>query len=286
MPRVTSGRRARPATRFRWSLGGRASLDAVRSLAFLLSRRWVLLAVAVLLLSALAWRLGDWQFNRLEDRKDRNAAALRNESADPVPVTDVLGVGRVVSDSDEWRLVSATGRYDAADTVIVRYRTKKGESGVDVVVPLDLGNGSAVLVDRGWLLTDNVAAAPTEVPAPPEGEVTVTGWVRADAEGDSIRVTDLSTRAISSVAIGDALDRPLLGGFLDLVSEDPAPTTPLLAAEPPDLGTGPHFFYGLQWWFFALLAVAGYCYLAYDEWRRRRDPEGASADRGRVRRSR
>jgi hypothetical protein len=36
-------------------------------------------------------------------------------------------------------------------------------------------------------------------------------------------------------------------------------------AEQPDLGNGPHFFYGLQWWFFGLLAVFGFFYLAYDE---------------------
>ena len=42
-----------------------------------------------------------------------------------------------------------------------------------------------------------------------------------------------------------------------------------MKAELPDLGNGPHFFYGLQWWFFGLLAVFGFFYLAYDEWTRR-----------------
>ncbi len=245
----------------------------MRSLAFLLTRRWILLALTVLLLSTLAWQLGQWQFRRLEDRQERNSTTLRNESAEPVPVTDVLAEDRSVAARDEWRLVTATGEYATDDTVIVRYRTRDGESGVDVVVPLVLPGGTAVLVDRGWLLSDNNATATPEVPSPPPGSVTITGWVRADAEGDSTQVTDRSTRAISSVAIGEALDRPLLGGFLDLTSEDPEPSTPLLAAEPPDLGNGPHFFYGLQWWFFALLAVGGYVYLAYDEWRRPRRPE-------------
>ena len=244
----------------------------------------MLLALVVVLLSALAWRLGEWQFDRLADRQERNAVTARNETATPVPVGDVLAAGRTVSRTDEWRLVSATGRYDAAATVVVRYRTRDGEAGVDVVVPLALADGSQVLVDRGWLLTDNVASGPWEIPNPPAGEVTVTGWVRADAEGDSTAVTDRSTRAISSVAIGAALDRQLLGGFLDLRSEDPAPDTPLLRTELPDLGNGPHFFYGLQWWFFALLAFVGFGYLAYDEWRRRQDPQ---ADGGRsVTRSR
>ena len=67
----------------------------MRSLAFLLTRRWILLALAVVLLSTLAWQLGDWQFRRLEDRKERNATTLRNEDAAPVPVTDVLAPGRL-----------------------------------------------------------------------------------------------------------------------------------------------------------------------------------------------
>ena len=80
-------------------------------------------------------------------------------------------------------------------------------------------------------------------------------------------VTDQSTRSISSDRIGAALQRPVLGGFVDLRSESPEADTPLLAAELPELDNGPHFFYGLQWWFFGLLAIFGFFYLMYDEWR-------------------
>jgi cytochrome oxidase assembly protein ShyY1 len=44
----------------------------------------------------------------------------------------------------------------------------------------------------------------------------------------------------------------------------------VVRAELPDLGEGPHFFYGLQWWFFAALAVFGFGYLTVDEVRRTR----------------
>lgn len=245
------------------------TLSGVRSLRFLASRRWVLLAIAVVALGYLAWVLGQWQFGRLEDRRERNAVVARNDDAAPVPVASVLAPGRGVSEDDEWRLVSATGTYAPRDTVIVRYRTRDGASGVDVVVPLVTADGTALLVDRGWLATDNSGSRDVDVPAPPEGEVAVQGWVRRDATGDSARVDAGTTRAISSTEIGPTLDRPVFGGFVDLRSEDPAPAEPLVRAEPPDLGEGPHFFYGLQWWFFGLLAVGGFVYLAYDEWRGR-----------------
>jgi cytochrome oxidase assembly protein ShyY1 len=245
----------------------------VRSLGFLVSRRWVLFALAVVLVGWATWWLGEWQFHRLADRKASNEIVRTNEALPPAPVGDVLAPGRPVPDEDEWRLVTATGTYDTEDTVIVRYRTRDGASGIDVVVPLVTPEGPALLVDRGWLAADDSGADSSDVPPPPPGDVTVTGWVRVDATGDSASVTNRSTRSISSTEIGKALDREVYGGFVDLKSESPAPDQPLEGAELPELDNGPHFFYGLQWWFFGVLAVFGFFYLMYDEWRRARAPQ-------------
>ncbi|HVK29233.1 MAG TPA: SURF1 family protein [Nocardioides sp.] len=232
---------------------------------FLLSRRWVLFFLAIIVVGYGTWWLGEWQFGRLEDRKERNAIVVANEDRTPIPVTDVLAAGRPVPEEDEWRLVTATGVYDAAETVVVRYRTRKGAPGVEVVVPLVTADGTAVVVDRGWFATDDPEIGPDELPAPPEGEVTVTGWVRADGEGDSTDIVGHSTRAISSTKIGEAIDTPVFTGFVALKAEDPAPETALSPVELPELGEGPHFFYGLQWWFFGVLGVGGFGYLAWDE---------------------
>ena len=254
----------------------------MRSLRFLVSRRWILFGIVVALLAWAAWLLGEWQFSRLEDRKERNAIIEANESAPVAPVSEVLRPGAAVAEGDEWRVVTATGTYDSDDTVIVRYRTRDGASGVDVVVPLVTSDGPALVVDRGWVASDDNNPEPTDVPAPPAGEVTVTGWVRADATGASTAVTDQSTRAVSSREIGEALGREVYGGFVDLRSENPPADEPLERAELPDLDNGPHFFYGLQWWFFGLLALFGFCYLAYDEWRNRGTRGSAASRRPRA----
>ncbi|GAA5119583.1 hypothetical protein GCM10023339_33560 [Alloalcanivorax gelatiniphagus] len=255
----------------------------MHKLRFLVSRRWIVFALVVVFLAWVAWRLGEWQFHRLEDRQDRNEIIERNEKAGADPVTDVLAPGRSVGREDEWRIVEATGTYAVDDTVIVRYRTRDGEAGVDVVVPLELADGTSLLVDRGWYATDNRGATTADVPEPPAGEVTVTGWVRSDAEGDSTAVTDNSTRAVDSEQIGEALDREVLGGWVDLRSESPAPAEALLPVELPELDNGPHFFYGLQWWFFGALAIFGFFFLIYDELRGGRGPRptpsGAAAAR-------
>jgi cytochrome oxidase assembly protein ShyY1 len=239
----------------------------VRSFGFLLSRRWILFALVVAVLAYAAWWLGGWQFRRLEDRKADNTVVRTNEHRAVTSVDEVLSPDRDPSEQDEWRVVSATGTYDAARTVVIRYRTRDGAQGVDVVVPLVTASGTALLVDRGWLETNPSGADRGDVPAPPAGEVDVTGYVRANGTGDSTRVADLSARAISSDEIGPAIGHRVYGGFVELRSEDPEPETSLEPVELPELNNGPHFFYGLQWWFFGLLAIFGFCYLLYDEWR-------------------
>ena len=244
----------------------------MHALRFLVSRRWVAFLLVVVFLAWVAWRLGEWQFHRLDDRRERNAIIERNEEAGPRPVAEVMAPGEAVPAEAEWSIVEATGTYAVEDTVIVRYRTREGEAGIDVVVPLELADGSSVLVDRGWYATDNRGATTADVPAPPSGEVTVTGWVRRDAEGDSTRVSDRSTRAVNSGEIGDALGREVMGGWVDLRSESPEPAVALLPVELPEFDSGPHFFYGLQWWFFGALAIFGFLYLVYDEVRGGRGP--------------
>jgi cytochrome oxidase assembly protein ShyY1 len=246
---------------------------------FLLSRRWVLFGVAVGLLAVLAIRLGDWQFSRLEAREERNALIERNLEAEPADVDTVLAAGEPAPAAAEWRRVRASGEYAEEHTVVVRYRTRDGQSGVDVVTPLVTGAGTALLVDRGWLATANAGGASADVPPAPGGSVTVVGWVRVDATGDSAAVEEGSTRAISSREIARTLPFPVYGGFVELQSEEPPPAEPLVVAEVPDLSEGPHFFYGLQWWFFAALALFGFCYLAWDERRGRSRPAAAHRER-------
>ena len=195
----------------------------MRSLGFLLSRRWIVFALVVVVLAYAAWWLGEWQFRRLEDRKADNAVVRTNEHRAVAPVADVLSPDRDPSEQDEWRVVSATGTYDEAGTVVIRYRNRGGVQGVDVVVPLVTSTGTALLVDRGWLETDPSGADRDDIPDPPAGEVDVTGYVRANGSGDSTRVADLSARAISSDAIGPAIGHPVYGGFVELRSEDPEP---------------------------------------------------------------
>ncbi len=243
---------------------------------FLVSRRWALFALVVVVLGVGCYFLGRWQFHRLDDREVANAHIRQNLSARAAPVADVMSTDRPVRAADEWRRVTLHGTYVADESVVIRYQTRDGASGVDIVTPLRTEDGSSVLVDRGWMRTGNVGSDQVDSPAPPAGDVTVVGFVRADATGDATEVTDSSARSISSRAIEGSTDLTLYRGFVDAERETPAPSKPLVKTELPDLGNGPHFFYGLQWWFFGLLAVGGFFYLVWDERRKARAPTGQS----------
>lgn len=239
---------------------------------FLLSRRWIGFAVFVLILAAGCTRLGLWQWHRLESRLDNNKIITKHFKSDPVDLNSVLTVGKPQTDSQQWTRVRVAGTYDPEHQVTVRFSTRDGAPGSDAITPLVLPSGAAVLVDRGWIATTNNSAKPDNVPAPPTGNVTITGWLRAN-NGDRQQANipaNGQVRAISSDGMAKYVPYKLYDGYLNLRSEKP-PAAKKLEPEPaPELGQGPHFYYALQWWFFAALATFGWFYFAWVEERERR----------------
>lgn len=236
---------------------------------FLLSTRWIGFALFVVVLAGVCVRLGLWQFHRLDDRLAENKVISAHFKAAPVE----LPRDWKVDDANEWTRVTATGTYDVEHQVTVKFSTRDGVPGVDVVTPLVLSDGSAVLVDRGWMETKNTVDNP-DVPAPASGPVTVMGWLRQNngAAGHAVRPVDGQVRAISSVGMAKAVPYDLVNGYLNLRTQDPKASDALALEPKPELGQGPHFFYGLQWVFFALLATVGYFWFARAEAKERRNP--------------
>ena len=243
------------------------------------SRRWVLFALAVGLgVWGMTW-LGSWQFDRLDERRDQNELLKRNLHAAPVPFDEVMSVGKPVAEQDEWRRVTVTGAWDDTHTIVLKYQTRKGGAGIDVVTPLVTTSGAAVIVDRGWMPTDNTGGERPDTPPTVTGTVTVTGWVRRDSTGDEAAVSDMSARSLSSREVAKVVDYPVYGGFVDLDEQSPPPADDLAGHELPDEDSeGPHFFYGLQWWFFGALAVFGFFYLMWDEKRTSQRAQHATVD--------
>ena len=81
--------------------------------------------------------------------------------------------------ADEWRPVTLEGEYLADEQLLVRNRPHGGTAAFEVLVPFRLDDGRVLLIDRGWVPPGEDQPLPDEIPAPPEGEVTVIARLRA-----------------------------------------------------------------------------------------------------------
>ncbi|MGH3454483.1 MAG: SURF1 family cytochrome oxidase biogenesis protein [Nocardioidaceae bacterium] len=241
---------------------------------FLLSGRWLALAALVLVVAGVCVQLGRWQFDRLDERRADNERIEANLATEPVPVEGIAPAGGAVDPDDEWRRVTASGSYDSENQIVLTQQTREVGPGVEVLTPLVVADGQAVLVDRGWIATSGPSDVPSP-PAAPTGSVDVTGWLRVDSGAEDWATTpdDGTVRAVDSADIADGLPYEVVPGWISLIEQQPPADAGLAATEEPDLGQGPHFFYGLQWWFFAALALVGYGWFAWTEAHpRRREP--------------
>jgi len=248
---------------------------------FLLTPRWLALAVVAVALAEEGWQLGSWQFDRRDERLADSERIQANLSAPPERIGSLgLEGSDRIGEELEWRSVTVTGSYDGPGQLVVRNQSREAGPGVTVLTPLRTSDGSSVLVERGWLGTARGSTGIPDIDPPPDGPVTVTGWLRADSDaGDSATVpVDGTVRAVASDEVAASLGYRLLPGYVALTGQQPAPDDALVGPERPDLGQGPHLFYGLQWWFFGLLAPVGYAWFAYVEAHPRTHPR-ATRDR-------
>jgi len=197
-----------------------------------MQRRDVAAAIVAVLAAAVCVRLGIWQLDRLAQRKAVNAALAARLA---LPVLEVRG--GITGDSARLRRVTATGRYDFAAERSWPGRSFEGTPGVALITPLRLADGSAVLVDRGW------------VPSPDAFHVDHAAY----RESDSVTVAGIAR--VLPRGRGDVA----AAGFLPFVIEQQAPDTRGLPRRwpAPAFDNGPHLSYAIQWFSFALIALVG-----------------------------
>ncbi|MHC0431346.1 SURF1 family cytochrome oxidase biogenesis protein [Streptomyces sp. O3] len=243
---------------------------------FLLSRQWVLLTLLALVLIPVMVELGFWQLHRHQHRVAQNALIAKNLDAAPVPVTELTSTGHTVPRSDYWRRVTATGTFDTAREVVVRNRTNADDRvGFHVLTPLVLDSGTVLLVNRGWVPRGASLRDFPEVPAPPAGEVTVTGRLMADQTTDASGIRDLKglpprqTMLISSEQQAEALGQRVLGGYVELIAPRPDDGGPEPVGAPDKGSIGPHMAYAVQWWLFAAAVPVGWVILVRRELKER-----------------
>ncbi|TCO58694.1 SURF1 family protein [Actinocrispum wychmicini] len=205
--------------------------------------------------------LSPWQFGRNTERETTNDQITAAKKAPAEPLRAGM---------PEWRLATVTGEFLGKDEIVARLRTVQGEPAYEVMVPFRQANGQIVMIDRGFLRPEQ-SRVPA-YPAPPAGQVTVTGRVRADETDPKNRsaFTDDSTQgkrqawAVDSRVVAQATGLPIQPGYLQLEDKTPG----ALGALPlPELDSGPFLSYALQWIAFGGMAVLGWIYFTWRELR-------------------
>lgn len=197
---------------------------------------WILGHVIALTAVVLFARLGLWQLDRLEEKKDRNRTIAERADGPAVDVADVD------LDHAEYQHVRATGQFDVARETLIGFRSYKGSVGSHVVTPFVLDDGRGLLVNRGWIPDGS------DPPPPPTGEATVTGVLRASQD---------RRFGVDVDRIAGDLDIEALPVWLALATPAPEGDYPALL-DPPARDEGPHLSYAVQWFLFAGVVVVGY----------------------------
>ncbi len=226
------------------------------------ARGWVVL-VAAALLAALTARLGVWQLDRA-DQKNRAQQALTDRRALPPLPAAALALRPADAAGQHGRLVSLQGRWQPALTVYLENRQMDTRVGFYAVTPLLLDDGTAVLVQRGWLPRDQ--ADRTRIVAPPAaaGRVAVQGRI---APGPG-RIYDFAGAASGPIrqnldieAYARETAQPLRP--VSVVEEDSpsAPQDGLLRHWPaPAADVDKHYGYAFQWFALSTLTIALYAW--------------------------
>lgn len=235
-----------------------------RDYRFMRRRKWVAGHLVALLAVVVFVNMGLWQLRRLAERQDFNARLTSRTTQAAQPLDQVLQEYGPDQDSLELRSVYATGEYNTAEEVVLLARSYEGISGHHVLTPLELGDGRAVIVDRGWVPID-LDSPDREEAAPPAGPVVVNGVLRKTETRGAFGPTDPAEGTLAQISRVD-LDRldqqtssELVPVYIELTAQEPAQAGELPAIVPlPEPSEGPHRGYAVQWFLFTAVVLVGY----------------------------
>ncbi len=236
----------------------------------MISRRWWWTTLLVLGGIALTIRLGFWQVDRFQQNQSTAIHLLSMQSAPLLVLSS--GVQPDSLSGMEYRLVQATGTFDYAHQIAIRNQVWAQVWGYDIgfklVTPLLLSDGSAVLVDRGWIPQAN--NEPTSwAQFDREGVVTVKGIIRLPVVPQMGGQPDPTLApGQTSLSFWNVVDIPRLQEQIPYsilpvyIQQGPDPVLtgmPYRALSQPDLiGGETNVAYAITWFSLATLLFVGY----------------------------
>ena len=247
--------------------------------------RWIVFSVLVVSVTVACVVLGFWQLGRLDERRASNAVLGSRLAREPVSLADVRNAIKPIDGIEtdpadyEFTRVTANGVLTDEGSVLVRSQVVSGQAGAHAVFPLDLEDGTAVLVNVGWFPL-GVAPGRAADLFPPSGRIELTGLLRADQRRPAFgrREAEGHLDTVARIDIGriqEQVGLPLLPFWIQLVGPDDPQRLPI-PVPVPAVDEGSHFSYAIQWFSFGSIALVGYVALMRRELgpARRRQPEG------------
>lgn len=204
--------------------------------------------------------LGLWQLHRHEERDTFNQSVRARALDAPRSPAELVALDPNPANL-EWYTLTATGNYLADEDLLVVNVSQDGRAGIDPVSVLQLTDGNLLVVNRGFIPLTQA------VPPPPEGEVTITGRVRATDVRKRGELTDVATGDLREIQrldiekISVQLPGSVLPFYVDLLQSTPADSPMLSRIAPPELTLGPHLSYMVQWFVFSLCAVIAWGFI-------------------------
>jgi len=224
--------------------------------------KWWLSHAFVLVMLVTMASAGVWQLNRLAERRASNADIAAAAAADPVPIEDVLARiddGEVVS---EHTVVVVRGEYRSDLEFLVANRTFDTQPGSWLAAPVELEDGTLVVVSRGWIPRRWIVGDDPRNADAPSGTVEVVGRLFNSVEGGLVatgttlfpEVSRLDLDAVS-LATGAA---ELAPRWVQLDAQVPAQGELPIPVPPEPINDGPHLSYAVQWFIFTTSTVIVY----------------------------
>lgn len=239
------------------------------------------LAVLALLLIVLFAGLGTWQVVRLQWKLDLIARVEARVHAAPAPLPSRTSWAGITPESAEYRRVQLHGTYLYDLTTPVQALTEAG-SGYWLLTPMCMGDGTVVLVNRGFIPAELGARTrytpqrATENPCANAGPAAaVTGLLRtSEHNGAFTRTNDPAanrwyTRDVAAIAAARGIATAPF--FVDAAAGQNPPDSPdrpvggLTVVKFPNS----HLVYAFTWYALALMVAAAWWWVA----RRGNDPE-------------
>lgn len=237
--------------------------------------RHIVGTLLVIIVALVCVRLGFWQLDRLQQKRDFDAALLSRTAMEPV---DVAGLP-ATPEGSMYRRATATGTFDATGEVLLYGRARDGEPGNHVLTPLLLEDGIVLIVDRGWVPA-SVDAAPAIDAPPPAGTIEVEGILLPGEDGDAGPLGEHRLlKRVDLQRLDDDLSGDVLPVYLRITPSPQSDGSTLPDPQPVErLEEGPHLGYAIQWFVFAVIAIVGWIVLFRRDVHRTSEEHGNSTD--------